>query len=151
MSGVVALWLDQAGEQAKISRDRRIDRTNTKSETGIAYLERAVNLFLPEPLLWARGTPPLLDNWLGGAALGLACTLGAVYPRVSVLAVDVLPPAGVEDADVRSPAATGAGVLLPTASMGDLLSTLGVGTFSIVISAEPFSPTADAEDSTPAH
>ena len=148
--GVVALWLDQVGEQAKISRGRRIDRTNTKSETGIAYLERAVNLFLPKPLLWARGTPPLPDDWLGGATLGLACTLGAICPRVFVLAVDVLPPAGVEDADVHSPATTGAGVLLPTSSMGDLLSNLGVGTFPIVISAEPFSPAADAEASTPA-
>ena len=148
----------------------------------------ALSLRLPELLLVARGTSPLLDGWLEGIAPRPACTLdGAARPRVAALAADVLSPAVVVDAGVRSPAAvtgTGdplpavAGTLLPTAGVGDLppaadvgdlrptvgvgnllaaagvgdlLSTVVAGVFSIITGVGLFSPTANAEVSTPAH
>jgi len=132
---------------------------------------------LPEPLLWARGTPPLPDDRLVCVALELACALEAVCPRACALTADVLPPTGVEDADIRPPTAVvGTGVLLPagvgtleptagasdlrptvsvgdplpTAGVGDLLYALGAGVFSIAAGVRPFASAAGTEASMPA-
>ena len=76
-----------------------------KNGIKITYSDRELSLRLPAPLLWARGTLSPLDDWPGG---------------VSVLAADVLPPAGVADADARFPAAAaGTGDPPPAAGAGD--------------------------------
>ena len=122
---------------------------------------------LPEPLLGARGTSPPLDDCLGGVAPGPAYTLGAVRPRVSALAADLLPLAGIADIGVRPPTvAASAGDLLLPAGGGDLLPTTDTGVLSIVAGAEASTPvhcwtggglpavttskSSDSEKSTPA-
>jgi hypothetical protein len=113
-------------------------------------------LRLPEPLLGARGTSPLLDGWLEGIAPRPACTLdGAARPRVTALAADVLSPAVIADPGVRSPAAvTGIGdplpavasTLLPTAGMGDLPPAAGVGDLRPTVGVGDLLPAAGVGD-----
>ena len=99
-----------AGNRGTTAEDNRIEKstkqtTETKSKS--TYMDRALILRLPVPLLRACGTAPPLEDCPEGAALVSAWSLGAVSMGVSVPAADSSPQISTRGAGDSSPAAGG--------------------------------------------